>query len=261
MTNLQLTRPVAFIDVETTGLNTQQDRIVDISVIKIHPDGREETLNSMINPGIPIPIEATQIHGITDADVFGKPTFQEFAPRVFQFVQDCDIGGFGVAKFDLLVLESEFQRVEINYSSKEKCVIDAQRIYHKLEPRDLSAAYLKYCNKQLEGAHKSHIDVKATIEVLESQLLSHSELPRDVNGLHEYCNPRDPTWIDADGKLAWFGNNAVFTFGLHKGKTLQDVSKNSADYFNWMLNKDFSPGVKEIIENARKGVFPTKPSV
>lgn len=255
MTNLQLTRPIAFIDIETTGLNTQQDRIVDICIIKIHPDGTEEMLNSVINPSIPIPIESTQIHGITDTDVIGKPTFREFAQKIIDFIDNCDLGGFGT-KFDLLVIESEFRRAGINYSRVGKQIVDVQIIYHKLEPRDLNAAHLKYCGKALENAHQAYIDVRATINVLESQLGQHN-LPHDIFGLCEFCNQRDSTWIDNDGKIAWFEGKAILNFGnKYKGKTLEFVSKNDTSYLHWIMSTDFSQEVKEIVNNAINGKFP-----
>ncbi len=256
MTNLHLIRPIAFIDIETTGLNTQQDRIVDICIIKIHPNGTEEMLNSIINPNMPIPIESTQVHRITDADVKGKPTFEEFAQKVIDFIDDCDLGGFG-AKFDLLVLESEFKRAGINYSREGRQIIDVQIIYHKLEPRDLNAAHLKYCGKSLENAHRAHIDARATIDVLESQLGQYDILPRDISSLYEFCNPKDPTWIDDNGKFAWFEGKAVLNFGnKYKGKTLEFVSKNDPSYLYWIMSTDFSAEVKEIVNKAINGKFP-----
>lgn len=258
MSKLNLTRPLAFIDVETTGLNTQQDRIVDICVTKIHPDGREETLNSYINPTIPIPIESTQIHGISDTDVDGKPTFEEFAPQLFNFINECDWGGFGILKFDLLVLESEFTRAGIKYSKEGRQVVDVQNIYHKLEPRDLSAAHLRYCGKPLENAHRAQVDVRATIDVLESQLGQHSTLPCDISGLNGFCNQKDPTWIDNDGKFSWFKGDAIINFGAHKGKTLESMYKKEPDYLQWIISKDFSPEVKKMAEDALNGKFPTR---
>lgn len=255
MTSLKLTRPIAFIDIGTTGLNTQQDRIIDICVIKIHPNGTEEKLNSVINPNIPISIESTQIHGITDTDVKGKPTFEEFAQKLIDFIDDCDLGGFGT-KFDLSFLESEFKRAGINYSREGRQIVDVQIIYHKLEPRDLNAAHLKYCGKPLENAHRAHIDVRATIDVLESQLRQHDILPRDISSLYEFCNPKDPTWIDDDGKFAWFEEKAIINFGAHRGKTLEFINKNHPDYFNWIISKDFSAEVKEIVKKAINGKFP-----
>lgn len=246
----------AVIDIETTGLNAQEARIVEISIIKIFPNGKEGTLSSLINPNIPIPIESTKIHGITDADVQGKPIFKEFAQKVIDFIDGCDLCGFGIMRFDLLVLESEFKRAEIDYSKKERKIVDVLNIYHKVEPRDLSSAYLKYCGKSLGDVHRADIDARATIDILESQLERHNILPRDIFNLHEFCNPKDPLWIDDDGKLRWCNRKAVMNFGKHEGKTLEDISKNEPDYLQWIISKDFSPEVKGIIEEAIKGKFP-----
>ena len=254
MTNLQLTRPIAFIDIETTGLNKQEDRIVDICIIKIHPDGKEETLNSLINPDMPIPVESMQIHGITDDDVKGKPIFKEFAKKAIDFIDNCDLGGFGT-KFDLSVLESEFKRAGINYSGEGRQIVDVKSIYHSLEPRDLSAAYLKYCGKALENAHRAHIDVRATIDVLESQLRQH-DLPRDVFNLDKLYNPKDTSWIDDEGKFAWLNGKAIINFGKYKGKTFEFVSQNDSSYFQWIIKGDFSAEVKDIAKNVINGKFP-----
>jgi len=256
MKNLKLTRPLAFIDIETTGLNIQEDRIIEISIIKIFPDGREEVLNSLVNPERLIPLESTKIHNITNIDVQGQPTFKEFAQKVIDFIDNCDLCGFQITKFDLLLLKSEFNRVGINYSDEGRKIVDVLKIYHKLEPRDLSSAYLKYCGKSLEGAHRANNDTKAVIEILESQLENNGFLPRDVSGLHEFCNPLDPSWIDSDGKLAWLNGNAVINFGKHKGKSLKNIYKNERDYFQWILNTDFSVQVKKIIKEASEGKFP-----
>ena len=256
MTNLQLTRPIAFIDIETTGLNKQEDRIVDICITKILPNGEEETLNSVINPTIPIPIEAAEIHGITDIDVQGKPTFKELAPKIVDFINNCDWCGFNIVGFDLYVLESEFKRAEIDYSNEGKKVIDVMRIYHKLEPRDLNSAHLKYCGEALEICHRANSDVKATIKVLESQLEKHGDLPRNVSELHEFCNPTDPSWIDNEGKIKWHNGKAVMNFGNHKGKTLEDMQKNELSYLQWMISTDFSPKVKDILKDVIQGNFP-----
>lgn len=257
MVNLQLTRPIAVIDIETTGLNTQEDCIVDICIIKILPNGKEETLNSLINPNMPIPIESTEIHGVIDTDVQGKPTFKEFAPKIIDFIDGCDLCGFGIKKFDLLVLESEFKRAGVAYSKEGRQILDVLNIYHKLEPRDLNAAHLKYCSKPLENAHSSQNDVRATIDILESLLKRHEILPRDISGLQEFCNPKDPSWIDDEGKFAWFKGQAIVNFGKkHKGKTLEFVYKNEPDYLQWIISADFSSEAKNIAEDAIKGKFP-----
>lgn len=238
MTNLQLTRPIVFIDLETTGTNKQQDRIVEICVIKINPNGTEETLKSVINPKIPIPVESIQIHGIKDIDVQGMPTFEEFSKKLIDFIEGCDLGGFGT-NFDLTVLECEFKRSGINYSREGRKILDVKLIYNKLEPRDLSSAHLKYCGKILENAHRADVDVRATIDVLESQLEQNSILPRDISNLCEFCNPIDPSWIDSDGKFAWFDGKAIINFGKHQNKTLEFMSKSDISYLQWIINTDF----------------------
>src|SRR3989344_8210778 len=256
MKNLKLTRPITFMDIETTGLNFREDRIVDICITKVFPDGKEETLNTIINPTIPISAESTQIHGITDADVQGKPTFSEFAQKILAFISNCDWGGFNIIGFDLKFLEEEFKRTEIAYSNEGRKVIDVMKIYHKLDPRDLNSAHLKYCGSLLESSHGSHRDVKATIDVLDSQLERHSDLPTTVSALHELCNPKNPSWIDNDGKLSWLNGNAAINFGKHTGKTLEEMYKTNPDYLQWMINADFSPKVKNILKEVLTGKVP-----
>lgn len=256
MKKLNLKRPIAVIDIETTGINKQNDRIIEICITKVFPDGKEETLSSLINPEIPIPSDATEIHGIKDTDVQGKPTFKEFAPRIISFIDNCDWCGFNVIGFDLSFIESEFKRVEIDYSNEGRKVIDVMRIYHKLEPRDLSSAHLKYCGKALEKSHRANVDVKATINILESQLEKNGHLPCDVSELHEFCNPKDPSWIDNEGKIIWSNGKAIINFGGHMGKTLEDMQKNELGYLQWIISKDFSPEVKSIVEDAIKSKFP-----
>ncbi len=253
MTNLQLIRPIAVMDIETTGLNKQEDRIVDICITKILPNGEKETLNSVINPTIPIPIDATKIHGINETDVQGKPTFKEFAPKIIDFIDNCDWCGFNLG-FDLPLLESEFKRARINYSNEGKKIIDVMKIYHKLEPRTLSSAHLKYCGEAFENAHRANADVKATIKILESQLEKHADLPRDVSELHEFC--KNPLWIDDDGKFSWLNGKAIINFGKHTGTTLEDMHKNELSYLQWMMNADFSSKVKDILKDAIQGKFP-----
>ena len=259
MKNLQLIRPIAFIDIETTGLSKQEDRIVEISITKVHLDGKEEILNSLINPEKPISHEATKIHGIRDEDVKGKPSFKEFALEVSNFIENCDLCGFNIIGFDLPFLEAEFKRVGIDYSNEGRKVIDVMRIYHKLEPRDLSSAHLKYCGSALENAHGAVTDVKATIDILDSQLEKHEDLPKTVSELHEFCNPQDPSWIDSEGKLSWSNGQAIINFGQYKGRTLEDMQKNNLDYLRWIFSADFSTKVKEIVRGAIEGKFPNPP--
>ena len=252
---LKITKPLAVIDVETTGLNAQEDRIIDICITKIFPEGNEETLNSFINPLVNIPIESTKIHGITDKDVEGKPTFKEFAQKIINIINNCDLCGFQI-KFDLDFLESEFKRCGVHYSKEGRIILDVKHIYYKLEPRDLSTAHLKYCGTSLENAHRANGYVRATINVLKAQLEQNDILPRDISSLQEFCNPKDPLWIDDEGKLMWYKGEAIINFGKHKGKTLRYISGNEPDYLDWVICQDFSSKVKNIIEEAIKGKFP-----
>jgi DNA polymerase-3 subunit epsilon len=255
MKNLELTKPLAVIDIETTGLNKQKDRIVDLCITKIFPNGEKETLKSLINPAIPIPVESTNIHGIQDNDVKDKPIFNEFAQKIVDFLEDCDLCGYGI-KFDLDFLEVEFKKTDINFSKDGRKVLDVMKIYQKLEPRDLGAAYLKYCGKNLENVHGAENDVRATIEVLEAQLVKHDELPRDISSLQKFCNPKDSSWIDNEGKIAWSNGKVIINFGKYQGKMLEDLFKEDGDYLRWIANADFSSEVKCIVNEAIGGKFP-----
>jgi len=258
MVTLSLQAPIAFIDIESTGVNPQQDRIIEIGIIKLHPNGREEFLNSLINPGIPIPSEAIKIHGITDVDVAGKPSFREFSSKLLEFIKDCDLGGFAIKKFDLPILEAEFKRANIVYSREEKKIIDVLIIYHEFEPRDLKAAYKKYCNKDLVIVHRAETDVRATTEIFKAQLEQHDNLPKDILGLHEFCNKKDPNWVDAEGRFIWVGDAIVINFSKNKGRTLEDMRKKEPGFLNWILSNNFPPEVKKIVEDALRGKFPQK---
>jgi len=255
MKGLELTKPLAVIDIETTGLHKQKDRIVDFCIVKILPDGQKETLKSLINPTIPIPLESTNIHGIRDEDVRDKPTFKEFAQKVIDFLDNCDLCGYGI-KFDLDFLELEFKKANVTFSREGREVIDVMKIYFQLDPRDLSAAYSKYCGKHLENAHRAENDVRATIEVLEAQLAQYDELPRDISSLHKFCNPKDSSWIDNEGKIAWSNGKAVINFGKYQGKTLEELSGEDIGYLRWIANADFSSEVKRIVSESINGKFP-----
>jgi len=255
MKGLELTRPLAVIDLETTGVNKQEDRIIEFCIIKILPDGKKEKLKSLVNPTIPIPLESTNIHGIKDEEVKDKPTFKEFAQKIIDFIKNCDLCGYEV-KFDLGFLEVEFKRAGISYQKGNSIVLDVKQIHFKLDPRDLSSAYLKYCGKKLENVHRAEGDAKATIEVLEAQLTKHTELPKDVSALQRFSSPRDPSWIDNDGRLAWYDGEAVINFGKHQGKTLRYLANNAPDYLRWITSINFPSEAKGIINEALEGKFP-----
>lgn len=256
---LNLRRPLAFVDLETTGTSPASDRIVEIAILKVQPDGTEDFRRKRANPGVPIPAEATTIHGITDADVADEPPFQAYARSLNDFMADCDIAGFNVAGFDLRMLEAEFRRAGVAFSREGRSVIDAMTIFHQKEPRDLAAAVRFYCGHEHPEAHSSEDDARAAAEVLQAQLERYEDLPRDVQALHELCNPVDPSWIDPDGKFRWAGEDAVIAFGQHKGRTLRALAAAEPDYMSWMLGQDFSPEVMRIVSEALSGGFPEPP--
>jgi len=254
--NLQLNRPLAFIDVETTGLSPYSDKIVELSILKIHPDSKEEYYSHRINPGIPIPAEATAVHGITDADVAGEPKFQQYAKSIRDFLEDCDIAGFNGIKFDLPFLEAEFARVNVEFSRQGRYLIDSQVIYHQRDPRDLQAAYQKYCGKRMENAHSAEDDAKAAVEVLDGQLEMHQDLPKDAAGLSALCYKVEENTIDVEGKFIWAEGEAVFSFGRHTGRLLKEIAVEYPDYLEWISSGDFSAEVKDIVIKALDGGFP-----
>jgi len=256
--NLKLERPIAFIDVETTGTRPNQDRIVELSILRIQPDGNEEYKSHRINPQVPIPEEATAVHGITDADVAKEPTFRQYAKSIRDFMDGCDIAGFNVIGFDLPCLEAEFARAEVEFTRRGRFVIDGMVIFHQREPRNLEAAYLKYCGQEMENAHCAEEDAKAAASVLDGQLEMYEDLPRDVASLCGLCYQFDEDWVDAAGKFVWVEEEATFNFGRHTRRRLCDIATESPDYLDWILGQDFSPEVKQIIANALRGEFPKR---
>jgi DNA polymerase-3 subunit epsilon len=250
MQNLQRDRPIAFLDLETTGLNTNQDRIVELTVLKIHPDGTEQLKSERINPDMPIPPEATAIHGITDDDVAASPRFRQYANSLLEFLTDCDLGGFGIMRFDIPLLEAEFRRAEKEFSRAGRRILDAQVIYHKLDPRDLSAAYRKYCGKELVDAHTSMADVRASALILDAQLAAHNELPKDVDGLYEFCNPPISNSVDTEGKFLWTNGEITFNFGKYRGQLISTIATEDPAYVQWVSNSDFPSDAKEIARRA-----------
>ena len=258
---IKLGRPIAFFDLETTGTRYYADRIVEFSVLKIQPDGTEEYKSRRVNPEMPIPIEATNVHGITNVDLEGEPTFRQLAKGVCEFLDGCDLSGFNILDFDLPLLENELKRVGIEFSRNDRQIIDTMVIYHKKVPNDpnakrnLEAAYLLYCGKGLTNAHSADSDVKTCAEVLDGQLDMYDDLPPDAQGLCSICSEGRENYIDAVGKLVWYENEAAFGFGRHKGRLLRAITDEYPDYLQWILDQDFSPGVTEIITEALEGRF------
>lgn len=246
---LRLRRPLVWLDLETTGLSPQRDRIVEISTLKECPDGACERRTRRLNPGIPIPPEATEVHGITDSDVRDQPPFERIARSLCEFLDGSDLAGFGIARFDLPLLCAEFQRAGVAFQVDGRAVIDAQTIFRVKEPRDLSAAVRFYLARDLEGAHESTVDAEAARAVFLAQLERYPELPGDPEELATAL--RDPTWVDAEGKLLWRRSEIVVNFGAHRGKTLRELATSEPDYLEWVLKSDFS---QEIVIHMREAL-------
>ena len=228
MEKLKLERPIAFIDVETTGKRPRSARIVELSILRVQPDGNEEYKSHRVNPEVSIPAEAIAIHGITDADVAGEPAFRQYAKGVSEFLGGCDVAGFNVIRFDLPVLEAEFKRAGVAFSRKGRQLVDGMVIFHEKERRDLKAAYLKYCGRELENAHSAKEDARASAEVLMGQLEMYADLPRDVPGLCAFCAIVPD---DAHTAIADLGPPAAITKSLFQSYNTQSTQcKNYGNY-------------------------------
>jgi DNA polymerase-3 subunit epsilon len=253
-TNLSLNRPIAFIDLETTGVSIGSDRIVEISILKLLPDGNEEVYTYRINPTIPIPAESSAIHGIYDKDIKDCPTFKDMAPKLFQIIDPCDLAGYNSNKFDIPLLVEEFLRVELDFEMQNRKCVDVQNIFHKMEQRTLSAAYRFYCNKEIVNAHSAEADVRATFDVLMAQLQKYDSLQPNVNFLHTFSSMNDN--VDLAGRIVRDKKGIeVFNFGKHKGKPVLDIFKNEPSYYNWMMEGDFPLSTKRVITQLRLKAF------
>lgn len=258
MSRLQLTRPLICFDLETTGVNTRHDRIVEICVVKTEVDGSQSVKTRRLNPTIPIPEGASAVHGITDADVADEPTFRHVARSLFALFSGCDLAGYNVKNFDLPLLKAEFARANIAFPEPDIRVVDPLVIFKQRERRDLQAAYAYYCDKSLDNAHSAEADAVATMEILVAQLDHYEDLPETVEALHDVCHPRDPDWIDPDGKLKWDGEIAVLTFGRHRGFPLGDLVRDERGYLEWLLRQDFPESLCAVIRDALDGVLPVR---
>jgi DNA polymerase-3 subunit epsilon len=252
---LQLRRPLAILDLEATGLKPEVDRIVEIAVVKIEPDGKTTEYVRRINPQIPIPPEATAVHGIHNEDLNDAPAFKSVAQEVAHFLQGCDLGGFNLSGYDLRLLLREFERAGIPFSLQDRVILDAKQIYHAREPRTLEAACRFYLNEGHENAHSALHDAIATWRVLNAQVCHYRDLPRDPAALANMFNRH----IDSDGKFEWNGDKAAFAFGKYRGRSLQEIAETDAEYLTWIAGKgEFRKDAKEIARNALKGEYPQK---
>ena len=245
MAQLSLKRPVIFFDLETTGVDAAKDRIVELAMIKLSPGGKRDSYVKRLNPGMPIPAEATAIHGIKDEDVKDCPAFKQIAHHLYDWMKHCDFGGYNSSRFDLPLLAEEFLRAGVEIDFTERHMIDVQQIFFKMESRTLSAAYNFYCNKQLENAHSAEADILATIEVLEAQLDKYKDIVNEVKALNDMSNAEQ--YVDYARRIVLKEGHAVFNFGKYKGKKVEDVFNTEPQYYDWMMQADFSLHTKQKI--------------
>ncbi|RRQ45391.1 3'-5' exonuclease [Chryseobacterium sp. SC28] len=243
--NLKLYKPLCIFDLETTGTRIGKDRIVEICILKVNPDASRESRTWLVNPEMPISKESSAIHGIYDKDVANAPTFQEIAPKIMEMIAGADLGGFNSNRFDIPLLAEEFLRAGFDFDLSKIKLVDVQTIYHKLEPRNLSAAYNFYCQKTLENAHSAEADVLATFEVLDAQVGHYEDLPNEVAGLSELSFHN--RFADLAGMIHFNEKDEeIFAFGKYKGQVVKEVFQKDLGYYGWLQSADFPLYTKKI---------------
>ncbi|HAL95464.1 MAG: 3'-5' exonuclease [Chitinophagaceae bacterium] len=239
---LQLTKPLAFIDLETTGVNLGTDRIIEIAIVKVLTDGNRSVKRKLINPGISIPKASSDVHGITDEMVKDAPFFKQVAQELKQFLDGCDLAGYNSNRFDIPLLVEEFLRAEVEFEMKGRKMLDVQQIFYKMEPRTLSAAYQFYCQKSLENAHSAEVDATATLEILSSQVERYPALGNTVDSILKSVG--EEQIIDFARRFVWENGVEVFNFGKFKGKPVAEVLRSEPQYYDWMMKGDFPQHTK-----------------
>ena len=254
---LKLTRPICFFDLETTGIDVAKDRIVEISIFKVFPNGNKESKTWLVNPTIPIPAFATAVHGITNEKVANEPTFKELASQVHAMIKDSDLAGFNSDRFDIPLLAEELLRSEVDFDMKNRVSVDVQTIFHKKEERTLSAAYKFYCNQSLENAHSAEADTMATYEILKAQLDRYGDLDNDMKTLADYTTRKKS--VDFAGFIALNNEGKeIFTFGKHKGALVNEVFDKEPGYFSWIQNAEFPLYTKKVLTGIKLRKLNTK---
>ncbi len=244
--NLKLHKPLCVFDLETTGVQVAKDRIVEISILKVNPDASRESKTWLVNPGMPIPPETSAIHGITDEKVKDAPTFKEIASKVMDMISGTDLGGFNSNRFDVPLLAEELLRAGFDFDLSKFKLVDAQTIFHKMEPRNLTAAYQFYCKKELVNAHSAEADVLATFEVLDAQVGHYDDLPNDIASLSEISSHHK--FADLAGFIAFDKEDKeTFTFGKYKGQRVKEVFQKDLGYYGWIQNADFPLYTKKVL--------------
>lgn len=250
---LKLKKPICFFDLETTGVNVSKDRIVEISILKVFPNGNKESFTWRVNPEMKIPAVTTAIHGISDEMVLNEPTFKELAPKVSKLIKNSDLGGFNSNRFDIPLLAEELLRAEIDFDLKVNQAVDVQTIFHKMEKRTLEAAYKFYCNKDLTNAHSAEADTMATYEVLKAQLDKYDGLENDMDYLSKFSSHQN--FADFAGFIGYNKEGQeIITFGKHKGKVIEDLFKTEPGYFSWIQNADFPNYTKKVLRDLKNRI-------
>lgn len=243
---LKLNRPICFFDLETTGVDVAKDRIVEIAIFKVYPNGNKESKTWLVNPEMKIPFLSTQVHGITDEKVANEPTFKELSGQIYNMIKDSDLAGFNSDRFDIPLLAEELLRVGVDFDMKNRFSVDVQTIFHKMEERTLSAAYKFYCGQLLENAHSAEADTMATYEILKAQLERYPELENDMKSLSEFTTRKKS--VDFAGFIALNDKGQeIFTFGKHKGALVDKILEEEPGYFGWIQNADFPLYTKKVL--------------
>ena len=254
---LKLTRPICFFDLETTGIDIGKDRIVEIAIYKVFPNGNKESKTWLVNPTIPIPYVTTLVHGIDDAKVANEPTFKELSNSIHNMIKDSDLAGFNSDRFDIPLIAEEFLRAGVDFDMKNRVSVDVQTVFHKKEERTLSAAYKFYCGENLENAHSANADTMATYEVLKAQLDRYDDLENDVKWLSEFTTRKKIA--DFAGMIAFDKDDEeIFTFGKHKGAKVNKVLETEPGYFSWIQNADFPLYTKKVLTGIKLRKFNAK---
>jgi DNA polymerase-3 subunit epsilon len=255
--DLKLSKPIVFFDLETTGINIAKDRIVEISILKVFPNGNKESKTWLVNPEMEIPPEVVAIHGISNERVVTEPTFKELADEISKLIANCDLAGFNSNRFDIPLLAEEMLRVGLDFDMKNRVAVDVQVIFHKKEQRTLSAAYKFYCDKDLENAHSAEADTNATYEILKSQIERYDDIDNDIKFLSEYSSHKKRA--DFAGFLMYDkDDDEVFTFGKYKGKKVKDILETDKGYYSWIQNADFPLYTKKVLTAIKLRSFNNK---
>jgi DNA polymerase-3 subunit epsilon len=247
---LELSRSLVVFDLETTGTDPARDKIVEIALVRVDPDGSRTSIVRRVNPGRPIPAAATAVHGIRDEDVASSPAFHQIARELLDTFKDADLAGYNVRRFDVPLLDREFKESGLDLALASRRIVDVMTIYHKKEPRDLSAAVRFFLGRDHAGAHGAESDVTASLEVLESQLARYPDLPRTIEALDAFCYPVPQGAVDREGKFVLREGEVVFAFGRQKGRTLREVARAQRDYLEWFLKQDFPEDARTLVEEA-----------